>query len=123
MKEEKVLHLSLKSKWYNMIECGFKSEEYREIKAYWVQRLCIWSNGRKINKHEAEVLASNVERLDVLIERGNISYVEYTRVKFSYGYTSRAMTYKIRDIFISKGRAVWGAPEDVVFIITLGCRL
>ena len=28
----KVLHLPLKKEWYNMIESGVKTEEYREIK-------------------------------------------------------------------------------------------
>ena len=31
----KTLHLVLNRKWYNMIDCGFKTEEYREIKPYW----------------------------------------------------------------------------------------
>lgn len=35
----KILHLSLKAKWYNMIESGEKTEEYREIKEYWKKRL------------------------------------------------------------------------------------
>lgn len=35
----KILYLSLKSKWYNMIELGEKNEEYREIKEYWDKRL------------------------------------------------------------------------------------
>ena len=35
----KILHLSLQAKWYDMIERGEKTEEYREIKPYWEKRL------------------------------------------------------------------------------------
>lgn len=35
----KVLHLTLKKKWFDMILSGEKTEEYREIKPYWHKRL------------------------------------------------------------------------------------
>lgn len=37
----RVLNLVLKYKWYNMIESGVKTEEYREIKPYWTKRIGI----------------------------------------------------------------------------------
>lgn len=39
MKAEKILHLTLKKKWFDMIASGEKKEEYREIKPYWQKRL------------------------------------------------------------------------------------
>ena len=35
---EKILHLTLKKKWFDMILSGEKKEEYREIKPYWDKR-------------------------------------------------------------------------------------
>jgi len=35
----KILHLTLKKKWFDMIRSGIKKEEYREIKPYWRKRL------------------------------------------------------------------------------------
>ena len=35
----KILHLTLKKKWFDMILSGEKLEEYREIKPYWDARL------------------------------------------------------------------------------------
>jgi hypothetical protein len=35
----KILHLTLKKKWFDMIKSGDKTEEYREIKPYWTKRL------------------------------------------------------------------------------------
>ena len=35
----KILHLTLKKQWFDMIESGQKKEEYREQKGYWHKRL------------------------------------------------------------------------------------
>lgn len=35
----KILHMTLKKKWFEMILSGVKTEEYREIKSYWDARL------------------------------------------------------------------------------------
>lgn len=37
--EKKVLNLVVANKWYDMIASGEKNEEYRTIKAYWINRL------------------------------------------------------------------------------------
>ena len=36
--------MPLKAQWYEMIESGVKTEEYREIKPYWNQRLLMYGN-------------------------------------------------------------------------------
>jgi ribosomal protein S27E len=35
----KVLHLTLHKKWYDLILSGKKTEEYRDVKEYWIKRL------------------------------------------------------------------------------------
>ena len=35
----RILHLTLKKKWFDMIASGVKKEEYRETKPYWDKRL------------------------------------------------------------------------------------
>lgn len=35
----RVLQMTLKKRWFDMIKAGVKKEEYREIKAYWEARL------------------------------------------------------------------------------------
>ena len=35
----KVLHLTLKKRWFDLIASGKKTEEYRECKTYWIKRL------------------------------------------------------------------------------------
>lgn len=36
---KRVLYLTLKKKWFDMIASGVKREEYREMKPYWHKRL------------------------------------------------------------------------------------
>ena len=36
--EKRVLYLTLKKQWFDLINSGFKTEEYREIKPYWEKR-------------------------------------------------------------------------------------
>ncbi len=36
--EKRILYLTLKKQWFNLINSGFKTEEYREIKPYWEKR-------------------------------------------------------------------------------------
>ena len=37
--DKKILVLHIKKKWFDMIASGEKTEEYREIKPYWLTRL------------------------------------------------------------------------------------
>lgn len=93
----KILDLPLKKKWYNMIESGVKTEEYRELSPFWVRRLITSTTGGK----------------GYLIFR-----VDYTHVRFRYGYTKRTMLFKIDEITIDYGKPEWGAPDaEQVFII------
>lgn len=96
----KILYLSLKSEWYNMIESGIKKEEYREIKDFWTKRL--------VDKSTYSV--------------DDIKYKKYDVVCFSYGYTKRKMYYKIKSIGMGIGKEEWGASKYPVYIIKLGER-
>ena len=113
----KTLYLPLKKEWYEMIESGVKTEEYREIKPYWIKRLCNnWVNGDTY--------------VDCLyhccmncIQTRLFESFQFEAVKFSYGYTKRTMTFECKDITIGKGKKEWGAPDNDVFIIKLGKRI
>jgi hypothetical protein len=72
----KVLHLTLKKKWFDMIASGVKKEEYRECKEYWHKRLvnCIddavlFRNG--YSKNSPSVL---VELLYITMGFGNTEH-------------------------------------------------
>ena len=59
----KILHLPLKAQWYEMIESGVKTEEYREIKPYWVQRLTRYGNDTLNGRLYADFISSSPEVL------------------------------------------------------------
>jgi hypothetical protein len=119
----RTLHLPLKKEWYEMIESGVKTEEYRGITAYWIPRLLEYADGSNIPRITANVLVGHPEILSLRLGQGVIVFKRYTHIKFSYGYTKRTMTFECNGITIGKGRNVWGAPDNDVFIIKLGRRI
>lgn len=116
---ENVLHLPLKAEWYNLIESGIKTEEYREIKPFWIKRLCTKETISKLN---IDLIASDRKALLTLYGMNIFRFKDYDKVKFSYGYTKKTMTFEIINISIGKGKEEWGAMDDLLFIIKLGSR-
>lgn len=106
-RDVKILHLTLKKEWYDMIERGIKTEEYREVKPYWTKRFLKWE--KPTFSHRNGHVSCN--------DKG------YTHVLLHYGYTSRGMVFELKDIRIGKGRKEWGAPDANVYIISLGQRI
>ena len=103
-----ILSLPLKKGWYNMIESGIKTEEYREIKPYWIKRLCNY----------ADTLWQCADCDGLLMCSACFTPYKYTHVRFRYGYTKRTMLREIESISIGYGKPEWGAPIDKqVFII------
>ena len=95
----KILRLTLKKKWFDMILSGEKKEEYREIKPYWVNRL------------------DNVEAL------GEIFIRWFDAVEFRNGYQKDAPMIRIECKGITKGKAKpeWSDNwQGDVFKISLG---
>lgn len=104
----KTLYLPLKANWYDMIESGVKPEEYREIKSYWMKRIC---------KHYKKGKCTNY-----CVGCQHIVHVptDITHVCFSYGYTRRRMTFELESVKAALGNPEWGAPKDEkVFILKL----
>lgn len=91
----KILNLTLKKKWFDMILSGEKTEEYREIKSYWISRLMTGNDFKDI---------------------------EY--IRFTNGYSKDAPTFLIycKHIEMAEGRPEWGAePNTKYFVLKLGC--
>ena len=108
-KYSKTLHLSLKKEWYNMIESGIKTEEYREIKPFWCKRLI----------HDYDECMEEFGA--IIFDEKN--FKEYNRIKFTYGYTKKYMVFECNGIDVGIGNSEWGAPNKPVFIIKLGKRV
>lgn len=119
----KVLYLPLKAEWYNLIESGVKTEEYRQVKPFYIRRLgCIGGPMKYLEQFNYD---EHLEVIEENIARGmSVNMNGYTHVQFSYGYTKRTMLFQIDNITVGYGKVEWGAPDDEkVFIIKLGPRV
>ena len=129
MMKYKILDLPLKKEWYNMIESGVKTEEYRELKPYWCNRLLYpitlgikeYWDGVLPRAFEFNKRFPFVTMHKILI--GDYGTRGYTHVRFRYGYTKQTMLFELENISIGHGRKDWGAPDEEVFILKLGNRI
>lgn len=100
--KKKVLKLVVSKQWFDMIAAGEKTEEYREIKGYWVRRIFDISNMNVGADTYAWALQENI-----IISRE--SFIEYqskgfTHVLFINGYRkdSPRIEKEIESISIGK---------------------
>lgn len=84
--KKKVLTLTVSKEWFNMIVAGEKTEEYREIKPYWVARL-FQNNSNIVDVQSlASCLAGRTDLLKGYIDANRIVLKPYTHVLFINGY-------------------------------------
>lgn len=104
----KILHLTLKKKWFDMIASGEKKEEYREIKSYWSVRLAGYYD-EKVTVSFFNNRQNPFEKFDAII------------FKNGYSKNARKMVVECKGISIGKCKIGWSDPclEDV-FVIKLG---
>ena len=117
----KILHLTLKKKWFDMILSGEKKEEYREIKPYWINRLC-W--------HEFHKQANDLETLNYCRHNAqngrfpmDVFNNNYDAICFKNGYAKDApsMTIEFKGIDVGFTKPEWSDNwQGEVFKIKLG---
>ena len=89
--KQNVLNLVVSKQWFDMIVSGEKTEEYRAIKSYWINRLLQAKYGRsdeyrKVTMHpEFDIFISN-SKLKSLLEKKTARFIPYTYVRFFHGY-------------------------------------
>lgn len=107
----KILHLTLKKMWFDLIKSGVKTEEYREIKPYWAMRLC---NKTMFDIHDGKVIIYRSLIIKTL--------KHFDTIRFTNGYGKNAPSFDIEclGISIGQGNSELGAPNEQVFIISLG---
>ena len=94
--KKKVLTLTVSKQWFDMIVAGEKTEEYREIKPYWVSRLVNQKAG------SGEIHFDGFCGYIAII--GKLEYKPYTHVLFINGYRkdSPRIEKEIESITIGK---------------------
>lgn len=102
----RVLKLTLKKQWFDMILSGEKKEEYREIKDYWINRL---TEDKSYCQMGNDGYVINAKTFD---------WVEFTN---GYNKNSPRVTLECKGIEIGMGFTDWGAiGNENYFIIKIG---
>lgn len=115
--EKKVLTLSVKKEWFDLIKAGEKREEYREIKPYWVARFYYDRFGKlspKMVKELADSVAKYGDTEHFEAKNGiGVSFVPFTHVLFinGYGDDKPRVEKEIEWIDIDRPRKGW-CPDD-----------
>ena len=137
-KERKHLHLILKAKWYDMIEKGEKTAEYRDFKKY-LWKFLIKENAKEsLREKDMDELKQMVKDYcqsvrDIAYGKNNTKRAEwnintscifedkrlyrYHTVTFHRGYTKTTMTFRIDKIAMGEGQLDWGAEDGEVYAI------
>jgi hypothetical protein len=121
----KVLHLTLKKKWFDMIASGEKKEEYRAIKPYWNRRFyrCLAGSTRKQYFGDCQELKGNVVvNTFPCYKCDHAEWQSYDVVQFRNGYSKQAPVMLVELCWVSRGlgKKEWGVPDHSVYILKLG---
>jgi len=125
--QNNTLKLVLTHKWYDMIESGVKTEEYREVTRYWGSRLIDnfeyrWKQLTGFYYSEDLNRRFHLE-LKMGIRENIRGFKPYTHVQFQRAYPKNPprMTKAIKSIRIGTGKPELGAePNKLYFVIELG---
>lgn len=101
-----ILHLVLKSKWYDLIASGEKQEEYRDAKPYWNKRILKW-------------------RAQQATDWAKIDTSKFLEVALSRGYRLPGMFFLVSRccIYDAIDHPTWGEPDTPHWVIGLGDRV
>ncbi len=119
------LHLTIKKKWFDMIQSGEKSEEYRELNMFWAKRLCarIQTPTGYLSPINSVLLGESLDGWRKFTG-GCKPFNEYQAVLFANGGHFGNVpkhTREFKGIEIREGRHEWGAePGKKYFVIKLG---
>src|SRR5699024_7576635 len=100
----KTLNLTLKKKWFDMVASGDKTEEYREIKQYWINRFTWHEHHREVSCYESLMDAFENDSTRGWLSDGVIRQ-DFDLVTFRNGYSknSPTMTFECKGIEIREG--------------------
>jgi len=121
-----MLRLPLKTKWFEMTKLGIKTEDYRDINKFWIQRLVSIRFSRRDYKNESDVINLIIENKEYYSQnRMN----KFTCNLMTLGYPASNEKEKIlkkehKGIIIRTGNPDWGAePNKLYFVIIHGATL
>lgn len=124
----KVLHKTLKKRWFDMIESGEKKEEYLEIKPYWINRFFHLENAENFEVFTSWLMdwdsrKNPFKNLYECVWYFDIKQKHFDIVSANNGYQKNCpnVTWQHLGIRIGEGKPEWGAePGKNYFILSVG---
>jgi hypothetical protein len=123
-----LLNLTIKKHWFDLIRCGDKLEEYREIKDYWARRLLVLN--REIEAGAFEEMIEDMNNPyrqhngpEELMKYFGVRFREFDQILFRNGYRKDSPFLRVRlvGIEINTGLSAWGAEEGkYYFVLNIG---
>lgn len=119
----RTLHLTLKSRWFDMEASGIKKQEYREIKPFWCCQLLLYKGAPATQDFWNNLIAAF--GLGKSIEKGLVTFAQYDIVRAYKGYAKNRpeISWKYQETRIGKPNPEWCDPDDVdnmFFILDIG---
>lgn len=105
----KTLHLTLKAHYFNEILQGKKTEEYREIKWYWIRRFFTyhgWNRDECMSDELIDDLRSlpkNHHSFSDLLDDFDFKIAKYDTITFKNGYSKNAPTMVVEFLGLDVG--------------------
>lgn len=126
-KQENILYLPLKKKWFDMIKSGIKKEEYREINKYWCRRLYECYTDKPGHYGQCQTFNQPTDRYEFSCpchecDMGRLK--NFDKVVFTLGYPKaddkeRHIEFDNPVITIGKGKPEWGADEGKDYFVII----
>lgn len=122
----KTLHLNLKRKWFDMISSSYKTEEYREIKMYWIKYFIDFNldGDDFLTEHDIkEIIFCLKNDPKKAFDNYGIKFKNFDTITFSNGFKKDRdqIIIGLKEICVGKMKKEWGyGGEENVFILKLG---
>jgi hypothetical protein len=122
----KTLNLTLKKKWFDMILSGEKSEEYRDIKDYWAQRLLyslkgiewqVWQEMLEDMKNPFKHHSGPIGLMDYF----GVEFKPFEVIHFVNGYGGHRPSFdiEIKGLEIKRGNEKWGVEKNKFYFVSI----
>lgn len=122
----KILKLTLQKQWFEMLKNGIKTEEYREIKQYWIKRITggyVVNIGTHQKIEDSGAYRAITCNLEIIKKSKKWMPQKFDRVEFTNGYNPKSpkIIFECKSIEYGKGKQEWGAePHKFYFVIKIG---
>jgi len=120
----KKLHLNLHRIWFEKIQIGQKTEEYREISPYWCNILLEFTDKKIKGLQAFKALFSifedeSSEAIIDMLKKGIIRQKSYHRVIFSNGYKKDRPQFEceFKSLSLNYGLPNWGAEIGKLYFV------